>query len=374
MKTFINENCEAFFSNRGYSYESLCNLMKDCATNSVREGISKKVADEELRSIMLEFFGLDEEKVKSPKLVNRAIRKHKEGFFEIIEDVVDDLLVQGWENDPFFMQWVETKNIADGDANEFYSERETLLSVHEVAGDHHYISVQRLGNGETFSVKQKRYGIAIGTDLRLYLMGRVDFSKMINAMYSAFDRKIKTDIYAELSGIGTKLPVSSTFNKAMKITAANKLQIDELIEMVSAANDGSDVVLVGTSSAVKQLSNLTDVDWISSDAKNELYHTGRLGSYEGTSIVEIPQRLFREADGSLSKLINSNQILVLPAGMDKFIKFVNFGDTMVYEIREQGAHLDDTMVIQQERSFGVSVVVGKYFGNITITEQWLERS
>lgn len=367
-KVFINENCEAFFSHKDYSYENVYNLMKDCVMDSFEDGVSKKEANEKIRSMMLEFFGLNEEKVKSPKLVNRAIRKHKEGFFEIIEDVVDDLLVQGWESDPFFMQWVETKNIADGDANEFYSEKETLLSVHEVAGDHHYISVQRLGNGETFSVKTKRYGIAVGTDLRLYLMGRVDFTKLINAMYSAFDRKIKTDIYAELTGIGTKLPVSSTFNKAMKITSANKSQIDELIEMVSAANDGSDVVIVGTSSAVKQLSNLTDVDWISSDAKNELYHTGRLGSYEGTSIVEIPQRLFREADGSLSKMINSNQILILPTGMDKFIKFVNVGDTMVYEIREQGAHMDDTMVIQNERSFGVSVIVGKYFGNITITE------
>lgn len=368
MKKFVNEACESFFEGKDYSYESMYNLMKDCVNDSFEAGVTKKEANEEIRKMVLEVFGLNEEKVKSPKLVNRAIRKHKDEYFEIIEDVVEDMLVQGWNSDPFFMKWVETKNIADGDANEFYTEKETLLSVHEVAGDHHYISVQRLGVGETFSIKQKRYGAAVGTDLRLYLMGRVDFSRMINAIYKAFDTKIKTEIYTELAGIGDKLPVPAQFNKAMKIDKANKAQLDELIEMVSAANDGEDVVIVGTSSAVKQLENLTDVDWISNDAKNELYHTGRLGSYEGTNIIEIPQRLMREADGTLTKLIDTNQMLVLPVGMDRPIKMVNFGNPTVYEIREQGEHMDDTMVFAYEEGFGVSVVSGKYFGNIKITE------
>lgn len=367
MKKFINENNEAFFSSKEYTYDEMYNLMKDCIDGTFENGVTEKEANAKIREMMLEVFGLDEEKVKSPKLLNRAVRKHKEEYFEIIEDVIDDMLVHGWNNDPFFMKWVETRNIADGDKNEFYSEKETLLSVHEVAGDHHYISVQRLGGGETFSVKGKRYGAAVGADIRLYLMGRVDFAKMINAIYKAFDTKIKTDIYAELVGIGTKLPVSSTFNKALAISTTTKPQIDELIEMVSAANGGEEVVIVGTSSAVKQLEKLTDVDWASNDMKNEKYTTGRLGYYEGTGIVEIPQRLTRNADGTLSKMIDATQLLVLPVGMDRPIKFVNYGDPSIYEIREAGEHMDDTMVFSYEQSFGVSVVVGKYFGNIKIT-------
>lgn len=367
MKKFINEACVSFFEGKNYSYEDVCNLMKDCVNGTFEAGVTKKEANEKIHSMMLEVFGLDAEKVQNPKLLNRAIRKHKDEFFEIIEDVVDDLLAQGWNNDPFFMKWVEMKNIADGDKNEYYTEKETLLSVHEVAGDHHYISVQRLGNGETFSPKQKRYAAAVGADLRLYLMGRVDFNKMIEAIYKAFDRKIKTEIYTELAGIGDKLPVPATFNKAMQMVAANKSQLDELIEMVSAANDGAEVMIVGASSALRQLQKLADVDWISSDAKNDLYHTGRLGSYEGTALVEIPQRLMREGDGTLTKLIASDQLLVLPSGMDRPIKLTNYGDASVYEIREKGEHMDDTMVFSYEQSFGAAVVVGKYFGNIKIT-------
>lgn len=367
MKKFVNENCEAFFSSKDYTYDQMFNLMSDLIHKNLESGVSEKEANDKIRTMMMGVFGLNAEKVQNPKLLNRAIRKHKDEFFEIIEDVVDDLLAQGWNNDPFFMKWVEMKNIADGDKNEYYTEKETLLSVHEVAGDHHYISVQRLGNGETFSPKQKRYAAAVGADLRLYLMGRVDFNKMIEAIYKAFDRKIKTEIYTELAGIGDKLPVPATFNKAMQMVAANKSQLDELIEMVSAANDGAEVMIVGTSSALRQLQKLADVDWISSDAKNDLYHTGRLGSYEGTALVEIPQRLMREGDGTLTKLIASDQLLVLPSGMDRPIKLTNYGDASVYEIREKGEHMDDTMVFSYEQSFGTAVVVGKYFGNIKIT-------
>lgn len=367
MKKFVNENCEAFFSSKDYTYDQMFNLMSDLIHKNLESGISEKEANDKIRTMMMGVFGLNEESAKNPKILNRAIRKHKDEFFEIIEDVVSDMLVQGWENDPFFMKYVETKNIADGDANEFYVEKETLLSVHEVAGDHHYITVQRLGNGETFSVKGKRYGAAVGTDIRLYLLGRVDFAKMITKIYEAFDRKIKDEVYAEFAGIGSKLPVSAVFNKALQITPANKSQVDDLIEMVSAANGGEEVILVGTSSAVKQLEKLTDVDWVSGNMKDEKYKTGRLGYYEGTGIVEIPQRLIREKDGSLSKLIKTDQIMVLPVGMDRPVKFVNFGNPSVYEVRDAGEHMDDTMVYSYEQSFGVQSVIGKYFGNIAIT-------
>lgn len=371
MKQFLNEHCEAFFAkaDHGYSYEQMYSLMSDLVADKLEEGVTKRQANEQIRNMMLDFYGLNTESVKNPKLLTRAMRRHDEDFFEIIEDVVSDMLVKGWSDDPFFMKYVETKNIADGDKNEFYVEDECLLSVHEVAGDHHYISVQRLGYGSVFSVKGKRYGAAVGTDLRLFLLGRVDFSKLITKLYEAFDRKIKDEIYKEFSGIGAKIPVNATFNKALQITSANKSQIDELIEMVQAANGGSDVVMIGTHSALKQLDKLTDVDWVSSNMKDEKYKTGRLGFYEGIGLVEIPQRLTKEADGTLSKLIRSDQIMVMPVSMDKPVKFVNFGNPKIHEVNEGGeaGHMDDTKTYAYEQSFGVGTIVGKYFGNITIT-------
>lgn len=372
-KEFVNPNVTEFFSAQEYDYDAMFNLMSDLVNRRpiVDNGVEVPVKEAQARVLEMtrSVFGLDENSVKNPKLLKRAIKNHIDDYFEIIEDVVEDMLVQGWNADPFFMQFVEQKNIADGDKNEFYTEQEVLLSLHRVSGDHHDLSVQRLGHGQTFSVAMKRWGAAVGADIRLYLLGREDFDKMVRAIYSAYDRKIKEDIYTELVGIGSKLPVPAEFNKAFKLDTANKAQLDDMIEMVMAANGGSDVMIVGVSSLVKQLSKLTDVDWISNEAKNEKYRTGRVGLYEGHTIVEIPQQLVREADGSLKKLVKTDQLLVLPAGMDKPIKLLNGGDPFIRRLDQIGDFADDTMRFEYQHTFGTAVIVGKYFGNVTVTAE-----
>ena len=49
------------------------------------------------------------------------------------------MLVTGWQNDPFMMKYVDQKNLALGDKNEFYVEDDSMLSVMKVSGNHHDI-------------------------------------------------------------------------------------------------------------------------------------------------------------------------------------------------------------------------------------------
>lgn len=227
--------------------------------------------------------------------------------------------------------------------------------------------IQRLGEGQSFTVKTSTYGAAVGTDIRLFLAGRRDWAALINAIYKAFDKKIKDTVYAEVMNVGAKLPVASMFNKAMPLDENHKEEFDQLLSDVSAANDNCEVIVMGTVTALKKLGKLTTIDWVSDNMKDTLHETGRLGWYEGTSLVEIPQRLSKKG-GSLERMIDTTKLFVFPVSMDKFVKMVNVGDAEILEITEQGARMDDSMKFEYQQSFGIGTQVGKYFGAVEITQ------
>lgn len=292
-KKFTHKELTHLFEANGYAYEDMYNLMEDVIFKRLPSDITEKEANEKIREMMFQVLELAPEDINNKKLFTRAMKKNKDKLFEVIEDVVSDMLVQGWSENPFFMEFVETKNLATGDTNEFYTEQETYLAVAEVAGQHHDVLLQRLGEGESFTVKISHYAAAVGTDIQLFLSGRRDWTALVNAIYKAFDKKIKDTVYNEVISVGDKLPVSDMFNKSIELVADNKGDVDELIENVSAANDGSEVVIMGTPSALRKLSALTDVNWVSGRMKDEKYETGRLGYYEGTAF-EFLQTSYKE--------------------------------------------------------------------------------
>lgn len=363
-KVFKDKSLVTVFSNLNYDYEDMYQLMKDTA-RGVQE-VSNKEANEVIREMMFSVLELDPADANNIKKYNRAFKRNGTRFYEVIADVVEDALIEGWSEDPFFMQFVETKNLSDGDKNLFITEQEVTLAVAKVSNGQHEVMLQKLGEKESYSVPTERFGVAVGTDIRLYLTGRVDFTKLINALYKAFDKQLKDLVYQEVMNIGTKLPANSMFNIAIALDAANKETFDQLISDVSSANDNSEVVLMGTDVALKKVGKLTDIDWVSNNMKDKMHETGRLGFYEGTALVSIPQRLARKG-GTLERMIANDQILVLPATMDKFIKHVIVGDADIVEVNEIGERNDDMKTFEYQMTMGIGTQVGKYFGNVKIT-------
>ena len=98
--------------------------------------------------------------------------------------------------------------------------------------------------------------------------------------------------------------------------------------------------------------------------KEQVANMGRLGVYEGTQLIEIPQRF--ALNDLTTKLVDTNTLLILPAGVDnKFVKFVDQGETEIYEITEKGkqsGRIDDIMEMEMTRAFGIAVELGRYFG------------
>ncbi len=114
-KVFEDASLNDTFNKLDYSYEDMRDLMVDTARGT--QEVSKKEAEDAIREMMFSVLELDSDKIDNKKLYKRAMKKNKNRLFEVIEDVVEDMLTQGWSTDPFFMQFVETRNLADGDSS-----------------------------------------------------------------------------------------------------------------------------------------------------------------------------------------------------------------------------------------------------------------
>ena len=164
--------------------------------------------------------------------------------------------------------------------------------------------------------------------------------------------------------MGTNSAIGAQFAKSGALAAATKDTFDTLIEDVSAANNGAEVVIMGTKTALKKLNALTDVDWRSYPQKEAVAATGILGSYEGTDLIEIPQRF--AANDLATKLVASDKLLIMPLVDNKFVKFVDYGETTL-EVTEIGATMNDQQTYEVQRRMGVGTIVSKKFGMWTIT-------
>jgi hypothetical protein len=220
--------------------------------------------------------------------------------------------------------------------------------------------MQKLGEGETFTVKTSNYAVKVGMDIDVYLLGRKDWTEFIDAVARAFNIKVQNDVFTEFWSAGEKIPTNEQFNITKELVQANKGDFDTLLEDVSTANDNADVIIVGLKTDLKKLTALADIDWISEDQKKEVASLGRLGSYEGTTLVEIPQR-FANNDVT-KKLITPGKLLIIPRVDTKFVKFVDVGETEITEVTEKAERNDDMMTYEVQREMGVATIIDRYFG------------
>ena len=150
---FTNESTKEVFSN--HDFNDFNKLMFETALG--KEQVSKKEANDKIREVFNEVLGIDAN--ASRKEIRKAIRRHRVDIFEVTEELVPSLLRTGWQENPVFDEYVEYKTMADGDMNEYYVEDEVILTVSELSGNHHDLIRQRLGAGQTFSVKTSWYGV-----------------------------------------------------------------------------------------------------------------------------------------------------------------------------------------------------------------------
>lgn len=334
--------------------------------NGVGRKISEHEANQKIREIFMEVLELTEEDLKSKKRRSRMIAKHHEELFELIEQDIEFKVVTGLQADEFFDEYVEYRNIALGDDEEYWqTEPEANFIVAEVSGDHHDLTMQHLSEGAPYRIHTKPYGIKVGKDIDMIVLGRIDFTRLTDKISEAYIQDIKQKVFTEFYGAAAKLPNPTQFVKSGTLSAATKANFDELLENVQMANGGAEVVIVGTKTALKKLNDLTDVNWRAPSQKEAVAAMGRLGDYEGTALMEVPQRF--ALNDVTQKLIPNNKLLIFARGTDKMIKVTDRGEVQIVDRGQNKAELaDDFHTYEVQREYGVGTMLTQYFGQWTL--------
>lgn len=360
---FSNPKVQEVFDSHKCSHEEFKQLLLDRA-RGVQE-VSAKEADAKIRQIFCEVCGVDEKSKKNE--IRKAVRRHQMDIFEIIEEVLPVLLQSGWQSNPFFNEFVEYRNLNEGDTNEFVTLDNTVLNVSRVSGGHWDIKRQRLGEGERFGIEVETYAVAIYAEFERLLAGYEDWSYLVSKVNEAFTKKINDALYAATIDATANIPNATQFAKTLDFSAADASREDliSLVEDVQTAT-GKEVVIMGTKSALAKLRKLAEVDWISANMKEELYTTGRLGLFMGIRLVEIPQ-VFKP--NTTERMIDptGTSLMIMPVdSQNKFIKFVTEGDAMIKEVTDPTVNLDMTSEYYFIQKFGIATVFGLQFGTVTI--------
>lgn len=110
----FNTTVQNAFDNDNEKFVGFGELLLDTARGEVKE-YSAKEANQKIVEKFRAALGV--EPTDRPQAVRRAIRANKDLVFTLIEETIEEMVITGWMENPFFMQFVETKNLALGDEN-----------------------------------------------------------------------------------------------------------------------------------------------------------------------------------------------------------------------------------------------------------------
>lgn len=323
--------------------KNLIKICLDARTNHVAGNYSVEDGMETLRQALIEANG------GSTKLDYRAIRDGKcNGLFAIVEEIINKVVIEGLpENCPLF-NYVDYRNIAEGDTNVFELNDDGLFIVADIADGTQGIRRQRMAGGEEIAVKTQLKGIKIYEELRRVLAGRVDFNKLIDKVAESFQKKISEDMYgavvAAFDGLVAPYAENGTFDEA---------KLTEIIDHVEAAT-GKKATIIGSKQAVRKITGVKGAD--ADSAKEDLYTMGHYGHFYTTPIVVMQNG--HKIGGT--EFILGNDLYIV-AGDEKFIKFVTEGDTLIIPGDMLGnADLSQEYFMAQR--YGMKAVICTAFG------------
>lgn len=303
-----------------------------------------KDVDEVIRHQFYELMGTE-----TP--TEKDMRRHQVAIFEILEEVLTETFLKGVEENEFYRQFAEIRNIALGDSQEFYIEDDAVITVSEHAGNNWNIHRQKMEGGNTFTLQTKSWAAAVYGDYFLFLTGRLSFGKLIAEVSEGIQLKINSEIAAAFASAVSQLPA--------EFKAQGSYDEGELLDLVAhvEAVSGSAIV-VGTKKALAKVTAGANFTTYTEGMKADLHNNGQVRQYNGMTLVELPA--VHKAN-SFDFAYENDRLLVLPNNGDKFIKLVFKGDSLIREVSDHTANMDMSYDYRFISHFGTAVIFSSLF-------------
>ena len=302
--------------------------------------------------------------IGNDKLDYRAMRRNNNLVlvFEIIEEVIDIKIEDGFANNPFFKAFVEYKSTKWGDRPEFYVKNPNSIVISEVSGGHWNLNRQRLNAGESFWIPTKWYSAKIYEEFERMLTGRINFVELVSKIYQSVMEKIGETIAIEFMGSFDVIPP--------EFKQTGTLDISKLLELtrnVATANKSvGRTIIAGTRVALDRIPELMGQSssfLISNEMKESINNLGLLQTFRGHKILEIPQ-FFKQ--GTFETAVADDTLFIL-TGDEKPIKVVKEGESIIRETNNGLENQDMTLEYTFQTKVGVSTILNNYYGAYTIT-------
>lgn len=273
-------------------------------------------------------------------------------LFALVQELLPVIIEEGIkaETNPLF-NYVEYRNIAEGDLAEFDIEGDANFVVASVANGIQNVRRQRIVGGDTIKVPTEMKIVRVYENLGRLLAGRIDFNKFVDGVSKAFKDYIVTAAYTALAGLS-----ASTYGLSETYVKTGSMSSEKLLELVAhvEAATGKKANIIGTKVAVRKLGSEVSQ---SNEQNADLYNQGYIGKYFGTSVIALEQA---HVPGT-SKFALADDALWIIAADDKFIKVVNEGDGLLME-RDASQNADLTQEYIYGQGVGVGVVCAAKMG------------
>lgn len=317
-------------------------------------GLTRKEREDNIRQLIFREIGVES---YDSKTFRRAMRENEAKVFNIIEDLIDAVLADGeWTEDAFIQEFVEVKNLALGDKNEFYVEGKNALEVVEFSGNHYDLPRRRVDVGQAFQVDVKDFGIRVYEEFERVASGRSDSGKLIVFAQEAVGKKLKdlakTTFAAAVENIPTVNKVTGSYNEK---------KILDMLAHVEAEN-GTKPQLVAPATTLRRLQNVKDLS-VSDGMANTLNNNLYLPVWNGYKCVELKQG---HKIGTLDFVMPDNVIYAISPDT-KLVKMVLEGETRVKDVADYQENAD--LTIEHALSFkaGCAVAYAGVIGTITLS-------
>lgn len=241
-------------------------------------------------------------------------------MFAFVEQLIQIVENEGLKGDEFFMNFVEYRNVAEGDKLVFDVEDDDMFVVSEIGRGNQGIRRQRLTGMQQVTVETSPKAIRVYEHLSRLLANRVNFNTFVQRVAQSIQQKKYEDIYALFTSLAQTTPgMSADLVYSGTYSEASLLKVIDLVE----AENNAPATIIGTRNALRKLD--IDKDFTSNQAKDDLYNMGYYGKFNGTDTFRIRPRF---KAGTRDFIFPDNKLYVI-AGNQKFIKLVTEGNAIL---------------------------------------------
>lgn len=336
---------------------AIVRLGVDAYHNNVQGNFSMRDSLDTLRKALVDLNG------GSTKLSYKKIRDGEcNGLFSVVEEILQQTVISGFQNDILFQTLIEFKSVALGDENDFYiPDNDILYVVSDVSRGNQALRRQRIEGGQHVKIPTQLKGIKIYEELDRVLSGRIDFNELIDIVARSFKQQLYVDAFAALQAMAGSdaiyFPTAGTFSEDNLVTMINHVE----------AATGKKAFIFGTNRALRKI-NLTVLQDtagnsnIAEQAKNDVYNMGYMGKFNGTDCIKLNQV---HTPGTNNFALDDDKLYVI-ASDSKPIKIVEEGEPTMY-LSDPFHNADLSQEFLYLDSYGVAFAASDKMGIYSMT-------